>query len=177
MRNHSWPHAPAHWLFGFGHFMITAGTYKKKHIFKRAEDKDYLYNLLLDLIHEYDFSLKAWALFSNHYHVLIRVSQAEMIKSFIKRFHSISGKYINEKEKQKGRKVWYQYWDTHITYERSYLARIKYINRNPEHHGIVKRAEDYRWCSALWFFEKSHRSFYLTVENLKIDQVRVIDEF
>ena len=173
----SWPHAPAHWLFKPGHYMLTGGTYTKKPFFSSRSDKDFLIDLLFSLMHTFTFELKAWSLFSNHYHLLIHTHEPKLIPVFIKHFHSISSHYINKKDGIRGRKIWFQYWDSHITFERSYLARIKYINRNPEHHGLTQHAEDYPWCSALWFRLNTRSSFYHTVESFKIDRIRVYDDF
>ena len=54
---------------------------------------------------------------------------------------------INKIDGIKGRQVMYNYWDTCITYERSYWARLNYINHNPMKHGYVDSAEDYPFCS------------------------------
>src|SRR6266568_1178059 len=58
-----------------------------------------------------------------------------------------------------GRRVWFQYHDTQLTFEKSYLARLKYVNENPVHHGIVLRATNYGWCSARWFEDHAERAF------------------
>ena len=76
-----------------------------------------------------------------------------------------------------GRRVWFQYHDTQLTFEKSYLARLKYVNENPVHHGIVLRATNYGWCSARWFEDHAERAFSRAVQALKIDRINVADEF
>src|SRR6185295_13265442 len=36
-----------------------------------------------------------------------------------------------------GRQVWYNFWDTKLTFENSYLARLNYVHQNPVKHGLV----------------------------------------
>lgn len=76
-----------------------------------------------------------------------------------------------------GRSVWYRSWDTRLTFERSYLARLAYVHTNPVKHGVVTDAETYRWCSAGWFRAEAERPFYETVMSFKTDLINVYDPF
>ena len=73
--------------------------------------------------------------------------------------------------------MWYQFFDSHITYQRSYLARLKYVHENPVHHGLVDAARNYRWCSAAWFEREAHVAFQKTVASFKVDRIKVVDSF
>ena len=88
-----------------------------------------------------------------------------------------TARVINEQDGTPGRRVWFQYWDNKITYEKSYLARLNYINNNPVHHNIVRKAVDYPYCSAAWFENSGDKAFCKTVASFKIDRVNVIDDF
>ncbi len=76
-----------------------------------------------------------------------------------------------------GRKVWHNYRDTHLTFEKSHLARLHYVIHNPVHHGIVLVADQYRWCSAAWFQQNAARAFQKTVMDMPIDRLNVEDDF
>jgi putative transposase len=78
---------------------------------------------------------------------------------------------------QPGRKVWFQYWDSRISLERSYFARLNYVHNNPVHHGLADKAENYPWCSAAWFGRNAPASFVATVKSSKADRLRVPDDF
>jgi hypothetical protein len=39
--------------------------------------------------------------------------------------------------------VWFQSWDTQLTNEGSWLARLKYTHENAVHHGLVPQATHY----------------------------------
>jgi putative transposase len=85
-----------------------------------------------------------------------------------------SGKH--QIDKATNRKVWWQFWDTYISYQYSYFARINYVIQNPVRHGLVKAAADYPW-SANWLRENTSAPFYKTITGFKIDKVNVIDDF
>src|SRR5512139_1162617 len=147
-----WPHAPIHRFTEGGAYMVTAGTYRKLHHFGAAERLSFLQEQLLSLAHGHGLVLQAWAVFSNHYHfVAMAAANPSSIRDLIRQLHSISAREANRLDGTSGRQVWFEYWDTHLTFERSYLARLNYVLQNPVHHGVVPMASAYPWCSARWF--------------------------
>jgi len=84
---------------------------------------------------------------------------------------------MNELDAAPGRHVWYLFYDSHITYERSYFARLKYVHENPVHHGLVAAAVNYRWCSAAWFEQEADSAFRKTLTRFATDQISVLDSF
>lgn len=91
--------------------------------------------------------------------------------------HSHTGDLLNRNDGARGRRVWYNYWETTLTHERSYLARLNYVNTNAVKHGLVRVASDYPWCSAGWFQTNAPKSFVSTVAQFKTDRVNVSDPF
>jgi putative transposase len=73
--------------------------------------------------------------------------------------------------------VWHQFRDTQLTYERSWLARLKYTHENAVHHRLVADAMNYRWCSASWFAANARPAFVETVRRMNVDRVRIDDEY
>ena len=173
-----WPHAPAHRLGEAGAYIVTAGTYRKQHFFNEPQRLALLHNSLLAIAREYEWRLQAWAVFSNHYHfVALSPDNPSSLKSFVGKLHTLTAAELNTLDRCEGRKVWYQYWDSHLTYEKSYLARLNYVHNNPVHHGIVPVARQYAWCSASWFENNADRAFFNTVSSFPSDRVKVFDEF
>jgi putative transposase len=158
--------------------MVTAGTYHKVHYFTRPDCLEFLHDSLLQFAKKYDWELQAWAVFSNHYHfIAISPNDPTTLSAFLSELHVTTAKHVNAKDKTPNRRIWCQYWDSHITYQYSYLARLNYVNQNPVRHGLVDVATEYPWCSASWFQKTTLPSFYKTVANFKIDRVNVEDDF
>jgi putative transposase len=173
-----WPHAPTHWLFEPGIYMVTAGTYGKVSHFNTPERLDYFQDALFNLSAEFDWQLQAWAVMTNHYHfIATSPDDPTTLRRFLGKLHMTTAKQLNEWDSTAGRKVWFQYWDSHITFERSYLARLNYVHHNPEHHGVVEQAESYPWCSAAWFARNASPAFVSTVKNIKTDMLNIKDDF
>ena len=173
-----WPHAPVHKLNQHGAYMLTSGTYNKEHFLISNDRKSRFMNLLFELSGKYRWKLQAWAIMSNHYHfIALSPENPDTMKKFIQELHSLSATEFNREENSPERKVWYQFWDKLISFEKSYFARLHYVNYNPVHHKIIENAEDYFWCSAAWFRSNADRAFVKTVESFKIDKLNVYDEF
>ena len=172
-----WPHSPSHRLTLPGTYIVTAGTYLKQPFFNTPELLTYLTNLLLDLAEVHGWTLQAWSVFSNHYHFVAESPKPDTLRRFTQELHSISAHEINRRHNVQRRKVWYQYWESQITFHRSFLARLHYVHNNPVRHGVVHCASFYKWCSATWFERTSTTPFRKSVYSFRTDQVKVPDDF
>ena len=173
----AWPHSPPHRTVEPGTYMLTAGTYGKVRYFSESERLNVLTSKLMGYAKRYDWSLQAWSVLSNHYHFIGYSHSPENLKDFISSLHTETARYVNFLDKTTNRKVWYQYWDSRISYQKSYYPRLKYVHNNPVHHGLVPVAENYDWCSAGWFNIHAEPAFKKTVESFKTDMLKVFDEF
>jgi putative transposase len=158
--------------------MVTCGTYQKTHVLSSEARLDFFSSLLFDVAAESGWSLHAWAVLSNHYHIVASSPENPgSLPRMLSKLHTLSAREFNRDDNTPGRKVWFQFFDTHLTYQASYFARLNYVHHNPVHHGIVQLATEYRWCSYGWFERTSKISFYKTVMNFKTDHVHVVDDF
>ncbi|TLD71212.1 hypothetical protein FEM03_09925 [Phragmitibacter flavus] len=177
-----WPHAPAHRLGEGGTFIVTAGTYQKEAFFVGNERLKGLHDGLLKYAAKYGWDLEAWAVFPNHYHFIGHSPKeaedgAVSLRGFLADFHQHSAGWVNGLDAMRGRKVWNNYWETRLTYEKSYLARLNYVHQNAVKHGLVPVANLYRWCSAAWFEQVAAPSVVKTIYGFNTDQVNVLDDF
>ena len=171
-----WPHAPLHRFAGHGIYFVTAATYLKRHYYRRHDDLNAFMSLLFALAKEHQQSLQSWSIFSNHYH-LVSQGEGASLHTMLSQLHSIAARRLNATAQEAGRQVWFQFRDTQLTYERSWLARLRYTNENPVKHGLVLKAVDYPWCSTSWFERTASPAFVRSVARFKTDTVRVPDEF
>jgi len=103
--------------------------------------------------------------------------QRTTLVEFLRHLHSVTSIQANRWDETPGRKSWFNYWDTRLTFEKSYLARLSYVHKNAVHHGLVREPSLYPWCSAGWFERQAAPSFYKTVMAMKVDAVQVVDDF
>ncbi len=176
-----WHHAPEHRLGGQGSYMVTCGTLNKDFIFNTPERMDEFQALLFKYADKFGWRLQAWAIISNHYHWIglspETENSAESLRILTAQLHEVSAKRLNKQDSTPGRKIWCNYWESHVTFETSYYARLKYVHDNPVHHGLTDNAANYRWCSRSWLEQTANESFVKQLDGFKTDDLNVRDDF
>jgi len=173
-----WPHAPVHRLADNAVYMVTAATLHKQHLFNKPEKLDLLEAMLLSMAKAAGWQLEAWAVFVNHYHFIARGDPAASnLGECLQRLHGASSRELNRLDGVKGRPVWFNFWDSKLTHQYSYLARLNYVHQNAVKHGLVPVANQYPWCSAAWFERVASAARVKTIYSFKIDRVNVYDDF
>jgi putative transposase len=171
-------HNPPH-LFRPGTlYMVTGATLYKKRILNDDPHKALFCRILFERAALLGWELHAWAVLDNHYHFVAQSPEdPTTLVRLIREVHSISAIELNRLDNAPGRRVWYNYWDSCIDYETSYLARLLYVHLNPVKHGVVENADEYEFCSYRWFLECGESDFRKRVMEQPIDRVRIMDDF
>jgi putative transposase len=173
-----WLHAPTHRLCEHGTYIVTAGTWRKQHHFRGHDRLCVLEGELLALAQKSGWQLEAWSVFSNHYHFVGHSGPGAVdLRVFLGRLHSTTAASINRADNADGRKVWHNFWETRLTFEKSYMARLNYVHQNAVKHGLVKVAARYPFCSAGWFEQTATRAQVKTISSFKVDKLRILDDF
>ncbi len=176
-----WPHAPVHCLSEQGTYFVTVGTYLRQHHFRRRERIAVLHRGLLTVCNEFGWALEAWAVFSNHYHFVahspFEKSTAETLTAMLGKLHGKTARWVNRLDKTPCRKVWHNYRETRLTFEKSYLARLNYTHQNAAKHGLVPVANQYPWCSAAWFERTATPAQVKTIYSFKTDKLETYDDY
>ncbi len=161
-----------------GLYMVTAGTMGKKPYLSTAERLDFFQHTFFAVAEELGWEIHAWAILNNHYHWVGAASDSSgPLHRFVGKLHMVTAKELNHCDDSPGRKIWFQYWDTVITNQASYFARLNYVHHNAVKHGVTLNAENYRWNSAAWFAQNATPAFRATIESFKTDSVNVPDDY
>jgi putative transposase len=177
-RQKDWPHAPIHRLGSDGVYMITGATLYSQLIYSTPEKLTLLENEILTLAKLYSWQLEAWSVFRNHYHMVARgTPDAARLDRFIKHLHANTARDVNVLDRIKSRQVWFNFWETRLTYERSYLARLNYVHQNAVKHGLVAVANQYHWCSAAWFERTVGPATVKTIYSFKTTRLKIQDDY
>jgi putative transposase len=106
-------------------------------LFKDEEDRGQFIKLLKEGLAHGRHRLYAWALLSNHYHLLIRVSDSPF-SEMMRRLNSRYARYYSKKYRRRG----YLFQDRYksiVTQDRKYVEEIlRYIHLNPIRSGLCK---------------------------------------
>jgi len=174
----NWSHSPAHLFVPESFYIVTAGTYQKVRHFNTAQRRTLLLATLFEQAETFGWMLQAWAALENHYHFVAKAPEnADSLRSMIQAVHSVTAKAVNAEDGTPARQVWFQYRDTCLTNEKSYLARLHYVHTNPVKHGAAAAAENYSWCSMSWFCRKAKPGFRRMVLTFPCDRISIDDDF
>jgi putative transposase len=177
----AWPHAPLHQLSQQGTYFVTASTYVQAHHFRGADRLRVLQRGLLTVARDFGWALEAWAVFSNHYHFIahspLAAGDAGSLSSMLRTLHVKTAEWVDKLDNAPGRQVWFNFRETRLTHQRSYLARLNYVHQNPVKHGLVAVENHYPWCSAAWFERMASPAAVKSIYRFKTDRLNVYDEF
>ncbi|MEA3295594.1 MAG: transposase [Patescibacteria group bacterium] len=143
-------HNPPHLFKAKAKYFITARTYKKKRFFKQDNAKARLLESIYKGFNNNGWEIEDWVILDNHYHLMVNsLDNSTNLGEIIKNIHKFSALWIkkNVKFAKNYKKIWFNYWDTCISYKNSYFTRINYIWNNPVKHNYCKYAENYKYGS------------------------------
>jgi len=169
---------PPHYFVPYAMYMVTGSILHNQHLLKENRKKQFLLETLLERSKLLGWEIQAWAILNNHYHYIAKApDQANTLSKLIRQIHSITAIQMNNWDKTPGRQVWFNYWDTCLRYEKSYLVRLHYVHLNPVKHGLVDNAMNYPYCSYRWFMEQGEDDLRKLVFDQAIDRINVKDDF
>src|SRR5262245_31011214 len=128
------------------HHVVQRGIRKQPTFY---EDRDFLVyiRVLRSASHEHNLRVIAYALMTNHSHLIVVPPDELSISSTLQQAHTEYGTYFNNKYGFKGH-VWQGRPKMFAMHEAHMWNAIRYVERNPVRAHLVDRAEDYPWSSA-----------------------------
>jgi putative transposase len=120
------------------------------HIFQEEEDYREFLIRTRKLARTFELEVLAYALMTNHIHLLIRQNQPNL-KQAMREIFSRYARWYNTKYARKGHLFGGPYRQA-LCLEEGYVLRVSlYIHLNPVRAGMVQRPEDYPWTSYRWY--------------------------
>ena len=145
------PRKPRIEIAGYYH-IINRGV-EQRVIFKDANDYEYFEELMCFYMKSYGITLHNYCLMSNHYHLLIEISQSNLSK-FMRQLNMNYAIYFNKKYKRIGHLWQGRFKSWYVTDEAYFYTLMLYIEQNPLKANMVKNLEEYPYSSFHYFLEK-----------------------
>ena len=125
--------------------MLSRGN-ERKDIFHDDQDRLTFLDVIGEMADNYDVSIFAYVLMSNHFHILLQTNHANLSKSmqwlaltYTRRFNN---RHLRSGHLFQGR------FKSIIVQNDAYLVRLScYIHRNPLRANVITRLADYPWSS------------------------------
>jgi putative transposase len=173
-------HNPPHLFKKNSKYFVTSSIYNSIKLIKSYEAKNKLLSYIIKSVEHFNWKLEDWVILDNHYHLMLEVLENPVdLRKIFGNIHKFSALWIkkNVKHAKNTSKIWHNYWDTCITYERSYFARLNYIWYNPVKHGYVEKPEDWEFGSYRQRFEKEKEYLHRVNKDYPCDKVKIEDCF
>ncbi len=160
-----------------GRLHIPGGCYhvigrglERRYIFKHAEDKEEFLARLGENLSRSGAQCLAWAMMSNHYHLLIRVDTKPLSKLMAPVLSGYAG-YYNRRYRRAGYVFQNRFQSILCDIESYLLALIRYIHLNPVRAGMLEdlgALDRYRWTGHAGILGRHSRPWHEIDEVLSL---------
>ena len=135
-------------------YHIMVRTNRQEFIFKQDNIKDIFISVLRRAKKKYRFKIINFCIMSNHVHLIIQPHPNEDISRIMQWILSVFAVIFNKIHGYKGH-VWYDRFKSVIIESLKQFASVyEYIVNNPVKAGLVKKAEDYKYCGITYLKNK-----------------------
>jgi putative transposase len=127
-------------------YHVTSRGNEQRAIFRNDRDRKAFLGFLAIAALRYGWSITAWVLMTNHYHLVIQTPKANLSRGM----HWLNGTYAGWFNHQHGRSghLFQGRFKSFLIEKETYFAEVlRYVVLNPVRAGMVERPEDYRWSS------------------------------
>ena len=136
-----------------GYYHIVNRGVDRMNIFRHREDYEYFEELICSSLKSYGITLHNYCLMSNHYHLLIEITQ-ENLSKFMRQLNMNYAIYFNKKYKRTGH-LWQGRFKSWYVTDEAYLYTLMcYIEQNPLKANMVESLETYPYSSYKHFLKK-----------------------
>ncbi|MBU1147498.1 MAG: transposase [Candidatus Omnitrophica bacterium] len=152
-------------------YHITSRGNERKRVFRNERDYEKFLEYLVKAKERYRCYVYAYVLMSNHYHLLIETTQANLSRIM----HNINSSYTtyhNVKYKRAGHLFQGRYKSIVVEKESYYLELSRYIHLNPVRAKVVGSPEEYRWSSYRGYLSKKGDG---CIDKEKIGEILAMD--
>jgi putative transposase len=115
--------------------------------FRTDADYELFLWFLLFAMRRYKFHVHAYALMSNHFHLMVTPESPTALSRGMQSLGRRYVRYFNDRYTRTGTLWEGRFRTAIITDERYWLTCMRYVEMNPVRAGLAGSAESYRWCS------------------------------
>ena len=133
-----------------GYYHIINRGVEQRVVFEESSDFEYFEELMCFYAKSYGITIHNYCLMSNHYHLLIEITQ-ENLSTFMRQLNMNYSIYFNKKNRRTGH-LWQGRFKSWYVTDEAYLYTLMcYIEQNPLKAGLVKTLEEYPYSSYNYF--------------------------
>ena len=127
------------------HHIVTRGN-NRRVIYEDERDREYFAMHLARIAEKYGWTIIAYALMRNHYHVVVKVGDAGLSAGMCE-LNTGYATWFNVEHGRINHLFGKRFWNRRLRSEGSLMNAVRYVVRNPVEAGGRKPLEGYAWTS------------------------------
>ena len=129
-----------------GMFHVTGRGVAREAVFRDGIDYADFERQLLKVRDEFEWTLHAYCLLPNHYHLIVETSRSDL-SSGMQRLNGRYAQRFNQRYDRVGHVFQNRFKSYVIDSEEHYERAVAYVLANPVEAGLCKRSEDWPWMT------------------------------
>jgi putative transposase len=127
-------------------YHVTSRGVRRDDIYRDSSDLKYFLQLLATVVSRFEWSLHAYCLMTNHYHLLVETPKAN-ISGGMQRLNSMYAQWFNWRYALCGHLFASRFHSKLVQTDAHFVLTCRYIVLNPVRAGISEQPDEYRWSS------------------------------
>jgi putative transposase len=127
-------------------YHVTSRGNEKRPIFRRSSDRDVFLGFLAETIKRFGWSVTAWVLMTNHFHLVIQTPHPNL-SAGMHWFNSAYVNWFNRTYNRVGHLYQGRFRGILVEKEGHFLELLRYVVLNPVRAKMVEHPEQYKWSS------------------------------
>ncbi len=153
------PHAPPHPVRDQACYLLSGTCHRHARRMASPQRRQQVLDLLFEALISRGVEIRAWAILTNHYHLLAYVPDFAVLGGAFRFVHRTAAREWNAEDGTRGRQVWYRYTDRAIRSEGHYCVTLNYIHFNPVKHRLATTPYDWPESSVHWYLQHYGREW------------------
>lgn len=129
-----------------GYFHVGARGNNKRQIFLNDDDPKRFLLLLGKVARKYAWSIYAYCLMGNHYHLVLRLAEAGLSRGMCE-LNTAYALGFNARYQRINHLFGRRFWSEHITTDAYLFEAIRYVVQNPVRAGFCGSCDEWPWSS------------------------------
>ncbi len=125
---------------------VTCRGNERRSIFRSNRDRETFLELLAEAVKRFRWSVTAWVLMTNHFHLVIQTPEANLSRG-MQWLNGTYADWFNRRHDRSGHLFQGRFKSFIIDSETYFAEVLRYVVLNPVRANIVARPEEYRWSS------------------------------
>jgi putative transposase len=126
-------------------FHVTTRGVARAVIFVDEDDYGYFHAQLVRVKRRFDWTVHAYCLMPNHYHLIVETTRAELSKG-MQRLNGLYAQHFNHRHDRVGHLFQNRFSSYVIESEDHFEQALAYVRANPVEAGLCERVEDWPWA-------------------------------